>query len=158
MNSFALLLALQQLLESQLKNTPFLVAARPPSPAPAPRPPKVYINDLPFKEQAEANADPFVLLRILSGYDQEGQHRVNLAVIVGIHNNEGMEDIENDLLTLVNGVRHSLAPFRSTALNGSFKLLPGEKERELEWERPENQNYPYHRAHVLTHWAMKGLE
>lgn len=100
---------------------------------------------------------PFVSLQVIAGTERDdGLSQVDVGIRLAVRN-EDFEALENELLTLVSVVRHSLLALKGAPLERRFRLAESEKGI-VPWWRPDEQVSPYAEAYILVRFEFKGWE
>lgn len=118
------------------------------------RPPKVYMMNLPSKED-EIQQIPYILIKYLTGKDEqqsgnETQSEARVRIIVATYNEDGQEGALA-LLNVISRIR--LALLKDREVGGQFRLImPVES-----IVYPENTS-PYYLGEMMTMWTLPPIE
>ena len=127
-----------------------------------PRPPQVFIGDLPAKRQEkDAREIPCVVVVPLSGFQQEGANVTEVALVCAVYNKEDgdAEGVEGDMALLLSAVTRALMPCANgVPLGRRFVLGPDHKGRLLPWAKDEKQPKPFMQATMTSIWTSQGWE
>lgn len=118
------------------------------------RPPKVYMMNLPSKED-EIQQIPYILIKYLTGKDEqqpgsETESEVRVRLIVATYNEDGQEGALA-LLNVISRIR--LVLLKDREIGGQFRLImPIES-----IVYPENTS-PYYLGEIMTMWTLPPIE
>lgn len=118
------------------------------------RPPKVYMMNLPSKED-EIQQIPYILIKYLTGKDEQQpgeatESEARVRIIVATYNEDGQEGALA-LLNVISRIRLSLLKERE--VGGQFRLImPVES-----IVYPENTS-PYYLGEIMTMWTLPPIE
>lgn len=133
--TYLLFLGLQRLLAEALANHPQPVPG-----ADAPRDPEVHIGTLPPKDKAREDF-PFVLVRGLSGADDDGGHLVEVAIIVGVFDEAPTGGVQ--------GVHNVIDVCRRALLVNEVIDRRFMREGQLTWQIGDDKDRPHPHPYYL---------
>lgn len=123
MSAFTLMLAMRAHLEEQLHELPLATPGRDQRPDGV-RTARVFIGDLPPKQDGPDQEFPFVLLQAKSGFGVgHADDKAEVLIRCGVYSREegaAREAAEEDLSNLVSHIRRRLRPFVAEALASKY--------------------------------------
>ena len=108
--------------------------------------PQIVPSYLPLKGSTDTADFPFVIVRVMSQEDTQGESKLVVKLIVGVH----AEDIAKgpgDLMNVIERIRQAL--FKKRVIDKRFRV-----EYPFAWDAPDEQPYPEWLAVITTNWTM----